>query len=443
MYIPSDNYQTSQGEFIGVHLVLEQRMNSAEVPEWYLHQDLVIALGLKREGDIWVSPDEGYIEVVRLKRKADGAPALLEIRAEHLKDYLYARKMALYVTSYRNRDVVVEDRGHINWSQTHVSEDENGDHWEGRVYEIHEGGEAFGSVWKIFHASRTDVDVEEDVPNFGLPTNKNVTSRSWTKGSTGKKLYVIQGELWRNEWVEPAALSPRIRRDKRPPTAFFITDAEGTLENKETLQSGGRWLWFRPDVIMALAHRRGGALGWATRDTGGVRCSPDCSVHFGVNRLGLVNVYAKDIALLPDWQQQIWAGHNVRPEGGVSAELLDSQVKAIPATTQAPEEFLSKGFKLLSFLGKEKLGFPLFREHEQIPKLLLESHRFRAVDKDGLFSLAKDLARLTADSLDITAMQKLVSPPKGEKWGSVKSLENLLASKIDPEKARSLLTWGV
>jgi hypothetical protein len=37
-------------------------------------------------------------------------------------------------------------------------------------------------------------------------------------------------------------------------------------------------------------------------------------------------------------------------------------------------------------------------------------------------------------------MQKLVSPPKGEKWGSVKSLENLLASKIDPEKARSLLT---
>jgi hypothetical protein len=73
-----------------------------------------------------------------------------------------------------------------------------------------------------------------------------------------------------------------------------------------------------------------------------VSCSPDCGVHFGMNRLPLINAYAKDVALLPEWQQRIWAGHNVGPEGGVSEELLASQVRAQPARTQAPEEFLRR-----------------------------------------------------------------------------------------------------
>lgn len=60
-----------------------------------------------------------------------------------------------------------------------------------------------------------------------------------------------------------------------------------------------------------------GPLQWHTRDTGQVRCSPDSGVHFGMNKLGLVNVYAKDIALLPAWQQRLWVGFNVGPEGGL------------------------------------------------------------------------------------------------------------------------------
>jgi len=141
---------------------------------------------------------------------------------------------------------------------------------------------------------------------------------------------------------------------------FFITDAEGKRENKDSLKDGGRWLWFRPDVIMALVHRRGGSLGWYTRNTGSVSCSPDYGVRFGINKLGLVNVYAKDIALLPEWQQRIWAAYNVGPEGGVSEELLDSQVKAVPAKTQAPEAFLQSGIDLINKLSREKLGFNLF-----------------------------------------------------------------------------------
>ena len=127
---------------------------------------------------------------------------------------------------------------------------------------------------------------------------------------------------------------------------------------------------------MALAHRRGGQLRWYTRDTGSVRCSPDYDIHFGINRLGLVNVYAKDIALLPEWQQRIWAGHNISPEGGVSSELIASQVRAEPADTQAPEEFLKQGIEIINSLSSEKLGIYLFREHELLPELFEKTHRF-------------------------------------------------------------------
>ena len=267
-----------------------------------------------------------------------------------------------------------------------------------------------------------------------------MSSKSWTKTHTGRKLYRIQGELWRSEWIEPAKVSTRIRGDEPPPTIYFITDEKGSQENKETLRNEGRWLWFKPDVIMALAQCRGGSLSWYTRHTGNVRCSPDYGMPFGVNKLGLVNVYAKDIALLPEWQQRIWAGYNVGPEGGVSEELLSSQAKGIPANTQAPEEFLYKGLTLCKELSQEKLGFSILKDHESVPKLVEKSHRFRAIDKAGLYALAKDVARLTADSIDSAAIQEIVSPPEGTKWGSLKSLENLVALRIDQNIARSMLS---
>jgi len=79
------------------------------------------------------------------------------------------------------------------------------------------------------------------------------------------------------------------------------------------------------------------------------------------------------------------------------------------------------------------------RRHGDVPGLLRRAHRFRVTDRASLLSLAKDLARLTADSLDATAIQKRVKPPKGTKWGSLKSLENLLATQVGPDQARAIM----
>jgi hypothetical protein len=439
-YISADEYHDPGGDFSGLYLVLEQCGNSAEISEWHLHQDFVVTLGLKREADIWIRPDEGYIEVAKLFRREDSSPCLLEIRGSHLRDYLCARGMVLYVTSYRERVKVIDDAGHISWPENPMRESDEHNRWEGRVLAIHEGGMPYGQKAAVLHIVRTDVDPDDDVPVLGPLRDENVISNRWTKEHIGKKVYRVDGALWRSEWIEPASQSPIVRGDKVPPTVFFVTDAKGKQENRETLVAEGRWLWFRPEVISVLAHRRGGGLRWFTRDTGLVGCSPDYGVRFGVNSLGLINVYAKDIALLPEWQQKVWSGCNVSPDGKVSEELLASQIKADPAKTRAPEALLTDGLSRFKHLAKSKLQMAIVREHDQIANLIARVHRFRATDKAGLLALAKDLARLTADSIDVSALQKFVVPPKGRQWGSLKSLENLLATRIDPSRARAIMT---
>ena len=435
-YVPSD----IRADVSGTYLALEQRGNGIEHSQWHLHQDFTITLGLKREEDVWVSLAEDYLEVAKLVRNKQGAPVRLEVRASHLRDYLCARGMALRAASYRRRTEIVRAVDHIAWREGTAAEDSDHDRWQGRVLAIHEGGQPYGMETAVFHVGRTDVDRGEDVPVLGPPETAETTSRTWTVRNPGSKLYQIDGELWRNEWLEPAERSERVRGDEIPATVFFTVDAEGRKENRDTLQEGGRWLWFRPEVICALIERRGGGLRWHTRDTGQVACSPSSGVHFGINFLGLVNAYAKDIAFLPDWQQAIWAAFNVGPDGKLSEELHAAQVEARPAATQAPETLLGQRLDRLAHTADARLGIALIRQDARTREILLRAHRFRATDLDGLCALAKDLVRLTADSIDARAIQTLVPPPQGDRWGSLKSLEKLLATRAEAAEAERLMS---
>ena len=254
-YIPADVYRPFNDGLSCIHLVLEQKTNRLEKSEWHLHQDFVVTLGLKREEDSWISPNEGYVEVARIHKDVNGNPFLLEVRAEHLKDYLCARNMALYTTSFFSRHATVKDASPITWQGLSKKLDKG--LWQGAITEIHEGGFPFGEEMNVFHVSRTDIDESEDIPDISkFPTQENTVSKSWTQTPNGKKLYRISGELWLNEWVEPSPSSPRVKEDETPPSVFFIVDEKGSKENKEILEDSGKWLWFKPDVIMALAHKR-------------------------------------------------------------------------------------------------------------------------------------------------------------------------------------------
>ncbi|UTD28993.1 hypothetical protein [Bradyrhizobium sp. WD16] len=84
-------------------------------------------------------------------------------------------------------------------------------------------------------------------------------------------------------------------------------------------------------------------------------------------------------------------------------------------------------------------GSPIFRHHDATSEIASKIHRFRAVDEHNLLALAKDIARLTADRLDITAMYKAVGKPD-RTLGSLKSLEWLLGHFVPGDQARALLT---
>lgn len=443
-YIAAQTYQNNDKTLRAEYLVLERSGNRIEDSEWILNQDLTCSLELKREGDKWLAISNGYEEVAKLERDKDGKVVSLSMKASSLKDYLCARKMALYITSYRSRRQVVEECSHIKWDSPKVEQTKS-DKWEGRIKEITEGGDPFGSGYVVMHISRTDVDYDEDIPEPGLPTDDNIETKSWEGKFEGKKLYYIEGELWRNEWIEPVLKSHLVCGEELEPTVFFITDNNGKSEHRKTLVNGIRWLWFNPSVIEAILNIRGSSLGWYTRDTGKVGCSPGYEVHFGINSIGLINVLAKDIALLPDWQQKVWAGYNVPPDGKVSAELLMSQMEAKPASTQAPEEYLSRGTVLLNKLIRGKFGVSIFKEHDNADKIIERIHRFRAVTKQGLFELAKDIYRFVGEKINTEEIKKIVNPKKDEKWGQLKSLEKLLELKVGKEAAYSLVSplWGV
>lgn len=443
VYEPADTYDGWRNDIRGIHLVLEQRRIGPGVREWHLHQDFVITLGLIREGDRWLRPAEGYLEVARLNRDNDGDPALLEVRAFHLRDYLCARGCNLYVTSYRDRIATVEDLPSFTWASELVTEENETDKWEGRTTAIHDGsGSPFGTKVAVFHVSRTDINPHEDVPIIaGPPTDSNTTGESWETQHAGRKIYRIQGELWRNESIRPASASPLVRGDKIPSTASFIVDASGSKLTGDALDNDGRWLWFLPQVVPTLANRRGGHLSWYTCFTGRVGALEEHAVTFGINELGLINVYAKDIGYLSEWHQKVWAGFNVGPDGKVSEELFASQARGLPVDTQAPEAFLAKARQELAAAVSAKWGIDLFRGHADIPSLLLAAHRFRACDKAGLFALAKDLARLLADDINASALHAFIQIPEGQKApGSLKSLQNVLSHCVGEDTAKGMMS---
>jgi hypothetical protein len=173
-------------------------------------------------------------------------------------------------------------------------------------------------------------------------------------------------------------------------------------------------------VILSLIRRQGGELKWYTQETGGVSCSPAYSVHFGINGAGLITVYAHDIAQLPTWQQQMWAGFNTAPEGGVSKELLSAQMETRVAETIAPEAVLPEVLEALDKTFIRRIGAPLFRKHPSTEELISTAHRFRAIETGGFLALAKDLVRIIADRIDIAAIQTVVPPPSKENVGFVK-----------------------
>lgn len=439
-YKPADVYLGDDQQPIGAELILQQNFNGAHDRAWLVSQDLVMALGLLEEGDYWLSVNEGYTQVIRRRRDAQGSVISIEIKAEFLRDYLAAREMALRVVQYRQRMAVFPDRSQLTWPHEGFEQkDESGGRFCARVVPLGADGDVAGGSVAVIQTWRTDVDPQVDVPVMDRENDANTAHKSFSYARpTGAVAYRASGELWREEWIEPAPRSVRVRGADSVEQVNYIVNASGHALPARDLnkESVGRWLWFRPQVIEALLAFRGSGLAWYTRETGAVKCSPDDDTHFGVNQGGMINVYAYDIARLPLWQQRIWGGFNVTPDGPVCAELMEAQMQCTPAKTRAPEQSLIKILKQLNDLFTRMHGRVLFRSHPEREALLQKIHRFRGLSSGGVLSLAKDLARVTADAFDVELLRRLSASPAEPKLASLKLLEAAIAQKTGPVRAR-------
>lgn len=440
-YKPTDVvWDDNEEDDLGVRLAFRQSFPDRPAL-WHLNQDVVIALELAREGDEWLRPSESYQTVARVIRNADHCEIGIEMKSEFLRDYLCARKCHLRICTFRNIDMVaLPENSPPNF------QDEEDDNFEGgslsfRSFELDSVGGPAGSTVAVFKASRTDIDADEDVPEMGPQTDENIAADSWTfsRASSGKMRFL--GEYWRDEWLAPAKASIRVRRDRVPSEVSFIATSDGERMNADDLndEDVGRWLWFKPDIIPSIMERRGSALTWYTLETGGISTPSEPSVHFGLNSIGLLTVYAADVARLPEWERRLWSGYNTTPEGGVSEELLSAQTRAEPADTLAPEKYLARALDELSKTWSKRFGGELLRTHEKYDEIIERCHRFRSLSESGLFALAKDLARITADLIDIKVTQAVCQPPQGQKWGSLKSFEKALATVFDPEAVHKIV----
>ncbi|THF67999.1 hypothetical protein E7T06_18335 [Deinococcus sp. Arct2-2] len=443
-YVPSDLQPLDRDGAAGhaVPLVLVANRIGSFSPEWQLHQDFTLTLQLRREGDLWVAPREGYRTAARLLRDADSDPVRLEVAREYLPDYLSARDMGLRLVTFHQRQAVQASDPHFEWLggrwQEQVSAE---DSFEGWITEIHEGnGLPFGERMMIMHAARTDVDPSDDIPEMvGPPTDENTTSTTVTRGLRGQRVYQINGERFRNEWIAPSGLSTRIRHDPEPQHVQFPVDASGVTQVLRQ-QTGGYWLWFKPSLVPALLNLRDSGLQWYTQDTGSMSPGPEENLHFGVNALGLVNIYGQDVAELPNWLQAILAAHAVPPDGGVSPELLASQVRAEPADTIAPETMLQLSVQALNAATTAVWGVPVMRLNAINTRVLESCHRFRVQTPTDLYVLAKDVTRAVLETLELDLILQHGPPlkPKENKPASRNALQRAVATQIGEEKARLL-----
>ncbi|MEH0873670.1 hypothetical protein QM999_02795 [Pectobacterium cacticida] len=437
-YSTIDEYQYNDKEPIGVHLVLELPLPVIGGRHWILNPDLTAALRLIKEGDNWVRPEENFVVVAREVLDEKGEQRLIEIKREYLLDYLAARNLALRLSYYRQRVENVPSLEISNYADLESHKEER----DGGRYEllIRKMNDVFGGNWAMFRTWRTDIDEDEDAPVMGPETNENTSyerSQGYKGGYEGVR---VEGEFWRDEWIDHQGISTRVRGDLDKNLPQFIVETDGTRLASAELNNEdiGRWLWFRSSIVNEFLDFRGFSLSWYTAETGSIQSTSGYPIHFGINASDLITIYAYDIARLPAWEQHIWAAQNIVPDGKVSNELLDSQVKAQPASTYAVEELFFEVMDMLETGFRKVFDVPIFTHEINRSESMKHISRFASKDQASLLRLAKELVRVFSDRLDVRELRKLSTHANKDKLGSNKLLEDVLAQKVGSEKAREV-----
>ena len=87
---------------------------------------------------------------------------------------------------------IMREKPDFDWPSEHIETREPHDRFAARIFEIDETGGPFGGSVAVFHAWRTDVDPEEDVPVFGPESDLNTDGRSTSYTRGGARFFRVE-----------------------------------------------------------------------------------------------------------------------------------------------------------------------------------------------------------------------------------------------------------
>jgi hypothetical protein len=438
-YKLASEYQFHDGQTVGHNLVFDSSNWNPELSSWIIDPDLVLALKLVKEGNTWFCPKENFVDVIREEQdKRDFR--FISIRREWLLDYLSARRLNLRLSTYCQR---VENYSSVGSSPFEKTEIVNDEHEEARRSLIVTPlNNIFGGEVAVFQMGHVDFDEDEDAPDLSKLGDENTYSKTSRHTRPVLEGIRVEGEFWRNEWLDHNNTSVRVRGDLPKTFPMFVTETDGTEVSSNQLadEDIGRWLYFRTNVISALLNNRGFTLKWYTNTTASVVCENDISVHFGVNERERIVVYAYDIARLEPWHQKIWQSHNITPDGGVGQELGAAQIKSEPSNTEPPEAMARIFVERIAHDFEAKFGVAIFGDYVMSESDWQKISRFTVNDDASLLRLAKEIHRAFGDRLNKKNLNHLVDAAGKNELGSLKLLEKLCASTFGIPNARNLMS---
>lgn len=136
----------------------------------------------------------------------------IEIKREFLLDYLAARGLALKVSYYRQRvENISSLQGGDYEGLAETEEERDGGKFELSLRELKD---VFGGSWASFRVWRTDVDPDEDAPVMGPEGDDNTESEQREGHQGGYAGVRVEGEFWRDEWIDHKERSVRVRGDE-------------------------------------------------------------------------------------------------------------------------------------------------------------------------------------------------------------------------------------
>jgi hypothetical protein len=258
-YKLASEYQYHDGKTVGFNLVFDSSNWNPELSSWMIDPDLILALKLVKEGNSWVCPKENFVDVIREEHEA-GSFRFISIRREWLLDYLSARRLNLRLSTYCQR---VENFSAIDISPFNKIENINDTREEARCsLRVNPINSVFGGEVAVFQMGHTDFDEEEDAPDLSKWNDEDTYSKTSRHTRPTLEGVRVEGEFWRDEWLDHNNVSIRVRGDAPKSFPMFITETDGTDVSSDRLnyEDVGRWLYFRTDVISVLLKNRGFGL---------------------------------------------------------------------------------------------------------------------------------------------------------------------------------------